>query len=244
MLKIEISISRDILHYILEKISSIESIDDIMVTTVESVKLKSINKFDTANIIKLEFIIEDNILDDLLHLLLTDPKINKGQINIFNIAKSFTLGKEKGYRLKLVLPAFIRAHRKDVYNFITNYNNLLEELPEYIRSIDIINKYDNVTIIEEEVSIEGILFKQLTKHILYPPAVHEVEILSGYLEGSRIIESYTEQGNNTDIIIICELIINPELESLLGAKLNESIENSIKKIINRISKILENKFKE
>ncbi len=244
MLKVEINITRDILHYTLEKISSLDSIDEIIVTPAESVQLKSITKFDTLNIVKVEFIVEDNSLDNLLHLLLTDHKINKGKINVINIAKSFPLGVSKGTRFKVVLPAFIRSSRKAVYDFITDYNHLPEELPEYIRSIDIINKYDNITIIEEELSIDGIVFKQLTKHILYPPAVHEIEILSGYLEGSRIIESYTEQGSNTEVIIICDFIVNDELEDILGTKLMSSIESSIKRIISRVSKILENKFKE
>ncbi|RMF29659.1 MAG: hypothetical protein D6752_05530, partial [Candidatus Nitrosothermus koennekii] len=110
-----------------------------------------------------------------------------------------------------------------------------------IKSIDIINSSDNTRIIEEELSIEGIIFKQLTKHTMHPPAVHEIEILSGYLEGSRIVETFTDLGNGTEIMIICDFVIKKELEDIvLNPK--ERIESSIKKITSRVSKLIESKY--
>ena len=239
MLKVEINIPRDTLHYMLDKLASID-IEEIAVIGIENIKPKA-GKFDTSNNAKIEFVIENNMVDNILQLLLTDQKIQNGRIDIIGMEKSLLLGSREGKRFKIVLSAFIKAARDDIYNFVTDFANLQYELPEYIKSIDVINESDNTSIVEEELSIDGIIFKQLARHTMHAPAVHEIEILSGYLEGSRIVETYTDLGNGTEVMIICDFTMNKELEALVSNP-KEHIENSLKKIINRISKIIESKF--
>jgi hypothetical protein len=239
MLKVEINIPRDILHYLLDKLAAVD-IEEITVIGSESIKPKT-GKFDTSNNAKIEFVLENNMIDNILQLLLTDQKIQNGRIDIIDMEKSLLLGSKEGKRFKIVLSTFIKASRDDIYAFITNFTKLQYELPEYIKSIDIINSSDNSSIIEEELSIDGMIFKQLTRHTMHTPAVHEIEVLSGYLEGSRIVETYTDLGNGTEIMIICDFVISKELEDLVSNP-KEHIENSLKKIINHTSRIIENKF--
>lgn len=242
MLKVEIIIGRDTLHYILEKLATIDLIEDITVIPSESLKPSNKKKFDTINTANIEFVVNNNVLDNILHLLLTDPKIQNGRINIIDMTRSLSLAAKEIKKVKIVQSTFIRASRNDVYSFITDYQNLPNELPEYIKSIDIVNSVDNTKIIEEELSINGIIFKQLTKHVMYYPAVHDIEILSGYLEGSRIVETFTDIGNGTEVMIICDFVINKELEKILGSNPKERLEDSIRKVISRVNKIIENKF--
>ncbi len=240
MLKVEIDIPRDILHYTLEKLSLIEAIEDVRVTLTEKTRLKS--KFDTNNAAKIEFITDDDIADDIIQLLLTDPKVQDGRIDIMNVERSLMLSSKESKKIKILLSGFVRAPRKEVYSFITNYAKLQEELPEYIKSFDIINKSENVTIIEECINIDGITIQELVKHVAYEPAVHEVEILSGYLEGSKIIETYTDLGNGTEIMIIGDFRVAKELEKIIDSEIKVRIENSIRKVISRVTKIIESRY--
>ncbi|MEM2855485.1 MAG: hypothetical protein QW416_00055 [Candidatus Nitrosocaldaceae archaeon] len=242
MQKIDIIVSRDVLHYVLERLSSIENINDITVTLTENINPKSAIRFDAYNTTKIEFVIDDVISDNILHMLLTDQKIQTGRIDIINLTRSFILGNQSGKRIKIISSAFIRAPRKIVYNFVTNYQRLQEEMPEYIKRLDVINKSENTIVLEEEISIDGLTFKQIAKHTDYIPAVHEIEIISGYMVGSKIIETFTEQDDNTQIMIVGEFVISKEIESILGSDPKTRIENMIRKITNRVEKIIEERF--
>ncbi len=243
MLKVEIVITRGMLHYLLERLSMLD-IPEIQVVANETMKTKSINgKFDTTNTAKLEFIIEDNYIDNVLQILLTDPKIDNGRIDVIELDRTLMLSKKEGKRIKVVSSVFIRVNREDLFTFITDYRRLAEELPEYIKNIDIINRYDNVTITEEEISIEGISIKHVSKHTTYPYAVHEIEILSGYMEGSKIIETYTEVENGTQVMIVGEFSISKALEEFIGYEPKKVVDDCINKVTNRIKVLAENKFK-
>lgn len=242
MEKVDIIIPRDILHYTLEKLSMIDEIGELTVTLSESISPNSTIKFDSYNTAKIEFVIEERLSDKILHLLLTDRKIQNGRIDVTELARSLTLGSKDSKHIKIVSSLFIRVPRSVVYEFITSYLELQAEIPEYISRLDLINRNDDTIIMEEEFTVDGIDLKQISKHTTYAPAVYEIEIISGYLEGSKIIITLTEQDNGTQIMIVGEFIITKEFEKILGSNPKMRIESLIRKVGSRITRIIEDRF--
>lgn len=243
MQKIEITVPRDSLHYVVQRLSSIQSMNEVTVIGSESVNLKARDEDSkSSNSAIIELIVDNSDVDKVLQLLLGDRKVGFGRINVIPIERTLELGTKEGYQIKLALSVFIRAPRKRVFDLVTNYENLPNELPNYFKSVDIRNKEDNVCVLEEEVNLEGKFVKQITRHTVYPPGIHEVEILSGDAEGSRITETYTEVTDGTQVMVVGDFRIRSPLTHVLGFFAKGKLEKSVKNVMNEIAKIAENRY--
>jgi len=74
-------------------------------------------------------------------------------------------------------------------------------LPKYFKSLKIIKDNVHEKIVIETINFLGFSMKVKTKHLILPPNIHHVYILSGPLKGSSFIESYNPSKNGTDIVI-------------------------------------------
>ncbi len=242
MKKLEIILGRDSLHYVVERLALIEHVRSVHITSSEMVNMHAKEDSRSLVSIKIEFAIEDEYVDEVLQLLLGDDKITFGRIYVIAIDRAFELGYKEGYRFRLALSSLIRASRKDVFDTVTDYENLTELFPSYFKSIIIRSSSDNVTVTEEEITIDNLSIKQISRHIVYPPAVHEVEILSGYLEGSRITETYTEASEGTQLMVVADIRIKEPLARIFGFHVRHKIEQQIRGLMKELTRLVESRY--
>lgn len=90
---------------------------------------------------------------------------------------------------------------EDIFNISVDVANFHQVLPKYFQSLKIIKDGKHEKIVIEKISFLGFSSKIKTKHVILPPNLHHVYILSGPLKGSSFIESYNPLKIGTEIII-------------------------------------------
>ncbi len=242
MKKIEILVSRDSLHYVIERLSLLKAVKDLHVTSSELVRLDSDEEHKSFISTRIEFAIDDEYVDEVIQLILGDEKVSFGRLYVMTIDRVFELGYREGHRFRLALSSLIRAPRKHVFDAITDYGSLRELLPSYYKSVDVRSTNDNIVVTEDEIIILDVACRQISRHVLYPPAVHEVEILSGYLEGSRITETYTEMDDNTYLMLVADIRMKEDLIELVGFHAKHRLEQYMRVFIKELTKAIENRY--
>jgi hypothetical protein len=95
-----------------------------------------------------------------------------------------------------------------IFKISTDIENFKKVMPNYFKSLEIIEKKDNQIIVLEKIKFFGINLKIKTKHEILKPDIHKVHILSGPTKGSEFIETYVPSKNGSDIIIEIKLVFN------------------------------------
>jgi len=90
---------------------------------------------------------------------------------------------------------------EDIFNISVDVANFHQILPKYFQSLKIIQSKKNEKTVIEKISFLGFNANVKTKHVILPPNLHHVYILSGPLKGSSFIESYNPLPIGTEIII-------------------------------------------
>ncbi len=242
MKKIEILVSRDSLHYVIERLSLLKAVNDLHVTSSELVRLNSDEGHKSFISTRVEFAIDDEYVDEVIQLILGDEKVSFGRLYVMTIDRVFELGYREGHRFRLALSSLIRAPRKHVFDTITDYGNLKRLLPSYYKGVNVRSTSDNIVVTEDEIIILDVTCRQISRHILYPPAVHEVEILSGYLEGSRITETYTEMDENTYLMLVADIRMKEDLIEIVGFHAKHRLEQYMRALIKELTKAIEDRY--
>ena len=113
-----------------------------------------------------------------------------------------------------------------IFKISTDVENFDKVMPEYFKSLKIINNSSNETIVSESILFMGRKIDIETKHVIIQPNLHKVFILSGPAKGTSFIEIYTSNSVGTDISIEVDLKLNgilkliPFLKILLIKKMN------------------------
>jgi len=89
--------------------------------------------------------------------------------------------------------------REKIFEVMSDVKQYPNILPQNIHEIKIINKTDNVIFAEETISEMGIKVKLFVKHEIFPPDRHEIEILNGYANGTKITILFHENDSKTTI---------------------------------------------
>ena len=101
----------------------------------------------------------------------------------------------------------IRLKRKsfltveEIFSISVDISNFHLILPKYFESLKIIKDQEYEKIVIESITFLGFSTKVKTKHVILPPNLHHVYILSGPLRGTSFIESYMPLQSGTEIII-------------------------------------------
>jgi hypothetical protein len=90
---------------------------------------------------------------------------------------------------------------EDIFNISVDVTNFHQVLPKYFKSLKIIQDEKHEKIVIEKISFLRFSSKIKIKHVILPPNLHHVYILSGPLKGSSFIESYNSLKIGTEIII-------------------------------------------
>jgi hypothetical protein len=102
-------------------------------------------------------------------------------------------------------------------------------MPDYFKSLVIVEEKSDYKIVIEKITYLGITFKIKTKHIIIAPNIHEVHILSGPTKGTSFIETYTSDENGSLVTICVNLKFNGFLkffnflQELIAKKMNKTM---------------------
>jgi len=117
-------------------------------------------------------------------------------------------------------------HRDLIFKISTDVENFHKVMPEYFKSLKIIQNSSNEKIVLESIDFLGRKIDIKTKHVIIQPNLHEVFILTGPAKGTSFIEKYESGSTGTDISIVVDLKLNgflkfiPFLKLLLLKKMN------------------------
>lgn len=117
-------------------------------------------------------------------------------------------------------------HRDLIFKISTDVENFHKVMPEYFKSLKIIQNSSNEKIVLESIDFLGRKIEIKTKHVIIPPNLHEIFILTGPAKGTSFIEKYESNPTGTDISISVDLKLNgflkliPFLKLLLFKKMN------------------------
>ena len=117
-------------------------------------------------------------------------------------------------------------NRDLIFKISTDVENFHKVMPEYFKSLKIIQNSSNEKIVLESIDFLGRKIDIKTKHVIIQPNIHEVFILTGPAEGTSFIEKYESGPTDTDISIVVDLKLNgflkfiPFLKLLLLKKMN------------------------
>jgi len=117
-------------------------------------------------------------------------------------------------------------NRESVFSISTDVKNFHNIMPNYFKSLDIVSEDESGIVVLEKINFLGQSVNVKTKHLVLPPNVHKVFILTGPLKGTSFIEYYEESSSGTLILISVNLKINgllkfiPFIENILRKKMS------------------------
>ena len=102
--------------------------------------------------------------------------------------------------------------REIVFKISTDVKNFHKIMPNYFKSLDILSEDESGIVVLEKINFLGQSVKVKTKHVILPPNIHKVFILTGPLKGTGFIEQYEPSSSGTLISISVNLKINGMLK--------------------------------
>lgn len=117
----------------------------------------------------------------------------------------------------------------NIFQISTDIENFSNLMPNYFKSLEIVEKIGNQLIVFEKINFMGFNLKIKTKHVILKPNIHKIYILSGPTKGTEFVETYTASKHGTDILIE----VNLELNGLL--KIFRFLEGKIIKKMNSVT---------
>lgn len=98
--------------------------------------------------------------------------------------------------------------RDKIFKISTDVENFHNVMPEYFKSLVVVEQNHYGKIVVEKIKFLGIPLKIKTKHVVVKPNVHKINILSGPTSGTLFTETYIQSGDGTIISIHVKLILN------------------------------------
>lgn len=132
----------------------------------------------------------------------------------------------------------IKAERTKIFNTVTDFENLPSKLPSYFKTMKVVRKEGDSTIIEESIRMAGRDITQTAKHVLKSPEKHEVFIMDGDAKDSHIVETYESISEGTKITVDGDFKLAGKLK-LVGFLAAGKIKNGIEEVMNEFAKIVE-----
>jgi hypothetical protein len=128
--------------------------------------------------------------------------------------------------------------QKNIFNISTNIENFDFIMPDYFKSLEIIEQKGNQITVFEKIKFMGINLKIKTKHVIIKPNIHKVFILTGPLKGTKFIETYASSKNGSDISIEVNLKFNRFMK--IFSFLENYIANKMSAVMNEFISSAEN----
>ena len=106
------------------------------------------------------------------------------------------------------LKKYSSLSRDDLFQISTDIENFSSVMPEYFKSLSVIEESGKEKLVDEQISFLGKLINVRTRHVVIPPNIHKVHILTGPLKGTFFIEYYDKSKDGTQIQIDISLFLN------------------------------------
>lgn len=100
---------------------------------------------------------------------------------------------------QVIFEKVVSLDRESLFETMTSVENYPLVLPKNVISIKIINQTQNLIFAEEIISESGLTVKILAKHSIEPFQKHTIEIIEGDAKGTKIIQTFEEDGSTTKI---------------------------------------------
>ena len=88
-----------------------------------------------------------------------------------------------------------------IFQISTDIDNFHKVLPDYFKSLELLETNNDEQIFLEKIVFLGIPLKIKTKHIVRTPDIHKIYILTGLTKGTEFIERYDSLKDGTKITI-------------------------------------------
>lgn len=103
-------------------------------------------------------------------------------------------------------------NREVIFKISTDVANFHFIMPNYFKSLDVLSQDDSGMVVLEKINFLGQSVNAKTKHVVLPPNIHKVFILTGPLKGTSFIEQYEPSPSGTLISISVNLKIKGMLK--------------------------------
>lgn len=139
---------------------------------------------------------------------------------------------------KIKVEKTIKADREKVFNMVTDFENLPGKFPQYFKSVKVISREGNVITTEDHAVMAGREVHQTAKHVLTPPEIDEVHLLSGDAKDSHIVTTYSTVPEGTKVTVEGDFKLAGKLK-LVGFLAKGKIEKSVEEVIDQFAKVAE-----
>jgi len=139
---------------------------------------------------------------------------------------------------KVKVERTIKANPEKIFNMVTDFENLSNKFPQFFKSVKVVSREGNTITTEDHSVLGGREMHQTTKHILTPPQIDEVYILSGDAKDSHIVTTYQAISEGTKVIVDGDFKLAGKLK-LVGFMAKGKIENGINQVIDEFARVAE-----
>src|SRR5574337_35762 len=102
---------------------------------------------------------------------------------------------------KVRVEKIIKADRERVFNMVTDFENLPKRFPQFFKSVKILSREGNTVTTEDQAVMAGREIHQTVRHVLTPPQLDEVYMLSGDAKNSHVVTRYEAVPEGTKVIV-------------------------------------------
>ena len=142
-------------------------------------------------------------------------------------------------RLAINFTERLSAPRRSVFREITGYDDLQDKFPNVFLSIRVIERSKSYVVTEESFSVMGTIVTQRSKHKVRTPTTHEVEIISGDLRGSSIVERYSDSDDGGTLVRVdADFVLGGFLSFLPPFIVRPLIEGSVRRVFTEMEQAL------
>ena len=130
----------------------------------------------------------------------------------------------------------LAAPRETVFRAVTDYDKLQETFPHVFLSIRVLERSGSEVVTEEKLSVAGATMTQLCRHRTRAPTTHAVEILTGDLAGSRILERYSSDADGgTTVRVEADFRVGGLLSLLPPFVVRPLVEGNVGRVFDELS---------
>ena len=120
--------------------------------------------------------------------------------------------------IQFTIERFSRLPRDTLFSLSTNIQNFDKILPNYFKSLKVIDQNGDQSVVVEEIRFMKVSLKLKTKHVVIMPDIHEIHILSGPAKGTTFTEKYVSLNSGTLVSIDVKLVLHGIFRFLLFFK--------------------------
>lgn len=139
---------------------------------------------------------------------------------------------------KVKVEKIIKAKRENLFNLVTDFENLPQRFPQFFKSVKVISREGNTVTTEEHVMMAGREMHQTAKHILTAAEIDDVHILSGDAKDSHIVTKYENIPEGTKITVEGDFKLAGKLK-LVGFMAKGKIEKGIEEVMQEFARVAE-----